>query len=134
MFSTTIRINFYDADPAGIMFFANIFKFAHSAYEEMLEAGEFERNYFFDEDYAIPILHAGVDFVKPVFPGSFINVEISVKSIKDCSFELQYNFKNEEDALVARVKTIHVFITRAGWEKVNIPDEFHAYLVRHLDH
>lgn len=133
MFSTDIRINFFDADPAGIMFFANIFRLAHSAYEEMITSAGFERDYFFDEEYAIPILHADVDFVKPMFPGSVLSVEIAVKTVKDTSFELQYHFKNEDGELTARLRTVHVFITRSDWEKSAIPSEFLGYLLMHME-
>ena len=37
MYQTKIKITFADLDPAGILFYANIFKHAHSAYEEMIE-------------------------------------------------------------------------------------------------
>jgi len=132
VFSTTIRINFYDADPAGIMFYANIFKAAHTAYEDMLREGNFDRDYFFDEDYAIPILHADVDFHKPIFPGSIVGVEINVSTVKESSFELQYNFKNQEGESLARLKTVHVFIAKNNWEKTPIPTEFLKYLLTHL--
>lgn len=133
MYTTKIQIYFYDADPAGIIFFANIFKLAHSAYEEMIKSADFERDYFFDEKYAIPILHAEVDFVKPLFPGTKVKVGITVKKIKETSFELEYHFSNEEGEMQAKVKTVHVFINKSDWGKTPIPDEFLQYLLLHQE-
>lgn len=133
MFTTKIHINFYDADPAGIIFFANIFRLAHSVYEEMLKSADFERDYFFDEYYAIPILHAEVDFIKPLFPGTNVKVGIMVNKIKETSFELEYHFRNEEGEMQAKVKTVHVFITKSDWGKTPIPDEFLKYLLKHQE-
>lgn len=133
MYSAELRVNFYDADPAGIMFFGNIFRLAHSAYEQMISEAEFERDYFFDDEYAIPIIHADVDFIKPVFPGTKIKVDIGTSAVKDYSFELQYFFRNEEGEITAKLKTVHVFITKSDWSKTKIPAEFLEYLLRHFE-
>ena len=96
MFSTKIDVNFFHADPAGVIFFANIFTLAHAAYEKMLSEAELERNYFYDNDFAIPIIHAEVDFKKPVFPGTQVEVKISVSKLKESSFELSTLFVEKE--------------------------------------
>ena len=46
MYSYTTRVNFFNADGAGVLFFGNIFRIIHSAYEEFMYDAGFKRNYF----------------------------------------------------------------------------------------
>lgn len=131
MFSTKIKVNFFHADPAGIIFFSNIYNFAHSAYEEMVATGNLERDYFYNDEYGIPIIHSQADYFKPVFPGSEIIAEITVDNLKESSFELVYNFKNDSDEILAIVKTVHVFVSKYSWDKTKIPFEFNDLLLKH---
>lgn len=131
MFSKKIKVNFFHGDPAGIMFFANIFTFAHSAYEEMLDGAGLERDYFNDEEFAVPIIHSESDFYKPIFPGDEITVEVAASNIKESSFELTYNFRNDAGEVLAVVKTVHVFMSKYSWDKTKMPIEVSELLLKH---
>lgn len=133
MFSSKIKVNFFHADPAGIMFFANIFNFAHAVFEEMIVSGNLERDYFNDEEFAIPIIHSEADFYKPIFAGNHIAAEVTVKNLKQSSFELNYEFLNDSGEVLAVVKTVHVFMSKYSWDKTNIPFEFNELLLKHLN-
>jgi len=128
MFRTKIKVNFFHADPAGVIFFSKIFEFAHSAYEEFLSEGNLERNYFYDDDFAIPIVHSEADYFKPIFPNTEIICEIFVNELKESSFELNYHFKDDYDEDLAKVKTVHVMIDKSQWRKTKIPDDLYDYL------
>jgi YbgC/YbaW family acyl-CoA thioester hydrolase len=127
MFNTKIRVNFYDCDPAGILFFANLFKFAHTAYEQMMESFKMSINFFDDDKYVLPILSAESKFIKPIKAGENIEISISVSILKKSSFELSYSFKNE-DELLAEVKTVHVCVDKREFSKIEIPAELHNSL------
>ena len=131
MHSYSTRVNFYDADSAGILFFGNIFRIIHSAYEDFLNNGKFERNYFADDKYAIPIIHTGSDYINPIFPNSKIKVNLRVQEIKKSSFVVLYEVMNEKD-LLARCVTVHVFVEKRNWKKTNITPEVKKYLIKHL--
>ncbi len=133
MFSCKIDVNFFHADPAGVIFFANIFNLAHTAYENMISEAQLERSYFYDNDFAIPIIHAEVDFKKPIFPGSKIRVNIIVTKLKDSSFELKYLFYDDDEELTAQVKTVHVMISKDSWQKTNIPPDLFEFLLTHKE-
>lgn len=128
MFSTTIRINFYDADPAGIMFFANVFRFAHSAYEELLENSPVKKEYFYSSKYVVPIIHTEADYFRPVYPNSTIKIEVTLSRLKENSFELSYSFLNESGEKCVEVKTAHVFVNKKSWKKTTIPEEIRNFL------
>ncbi|HWU44058.1 MAG TPA: hypothetical protein VN132_11490, partial [Bdellovibrio sp.] len=58
VFKTKKTLTFREADPAKIMFFGNIFGFAHDAFEQFIvEAGYTWKEYFHNTDYAIPLRH-----------------------------------------------------------------------------
>jgi 1,4-dihydroxy-2-naphthoyl-CoA hydrolase len=128
MYSNTYRVNFYDADGAGVLFFGNIFKIIHSAYEDFIYNGKFKRNYFADPKYIIPIIHTESDYLKPIFPNSNIIVNLSVQEIKKSSFILEYEVTDTKKELLAKCLTVHVFVEKKSWEKSNIPQEVRKYL------
>lgn len=131
MYKTMVRVNFFDADPAGIMFFGNIFKFAHAAFEQMIASAGFSRNYFNDPDYATPLMHVEADYSRPILPGTDVRVELGVSVLKESSFEISYTFFNGEE-LAARVKTVHIFIDRRRWAKTRMTSELSDFLKGHL--
>lgn len=119
-FTTKRRVNFYDCDPAGIMFFGNAFFFIHSAYEEMISSWGL-KNYWTSSEFFVPITKAESDFFSPVKPGSFIIIEVYVKQLKKRSFELQYVGFDEEGKKLFASRTVHVFIDR-NFNKIPVPE------------
>lgn len=56
VFRTKKTLTFREADPAGIMFFGNVFAIAHDAFEEFIvAAGYTYQEWFGQTDYLIPI-------------------------------------------------------------------------------
>jgi YbgC/YbaW family acyl-CoA thioester hydrolase len=131
MFSVKRRINFYDCDPAGIIFFSRIFEFCHAAYETLIESFELDEDYWDNPYYVVPIIHSECDYYKPIKYGDEIEIEVFVSQLKSSSFELNYkiNFANETCALV---KTVHVFVRREDWNKMQIPDNIMIGLQKNL--
>ncbi|MGE5433113.1 MAG: acyl-CoA thioesterase [Syntrophomonadaceae bacterium] len=123
MFRTEVKINFFDCDPAGIMFYGNIFKVAHAAYEELLQNGKLERDYFRDTEYALPLVHSEADFLLPILPGEKVAVQLSVSLLKESSFELSSEVLNTKGEVCARVKTVHVSVSRLNWQKTPLPQD-----------
>ena len=118
------RVNFFDADPAGIMFFGKIFEFCHSAYEEWIAGFNLSEDYFNHPQYATPIIHTEADFFKPIKPGEIITIEIIVEKIQTSSFSLVHYIYNECNEKLASAKTVHVFIKKMDFSKCTIPEEF----------
>ena len=123
MFKSEIKISFYDCDPAGILFYANLFKFAHKNYEALIENFKLSSNYFNDDNFVVPIIHTEGNYFIHMKPGDKIEVLTNVTEIRDSSFELTYKFLNKDCKLCADVKTVHVFVDKKSFEKINIPAE-----------
>lgn len=132
MFSTNYKISFSETDPGGILFFAEFFKIAHITYERFLESFNLKKNYFIDNEYAIPIIHSKADFLSPVKFGDELNCEVIVSKIGITSFELSYALKNK-DLITAKIYTKHVVVRKKDFIKTNIPNELIEKLKEHFD-
>jgi len=131
LFTTNFKISFAQTDPGGILFFAELFKITHIAYEQFLESFETEKNYFLNDEFVIPIVHTEADFISPIKFGDEINCTIVIENIGTSSFSLGYKFY-EDDKAVATSKTTHVVVDKANFTKTNIPNELLLKLNEHL--
>lgn len=123
MYVANYKIKFTQSDPGGIIFFSKLFEIAHWAYEEMVENFELKRNYFFDSEFAIPLIHAEADYLKPIRVHEDIRVNVVVEEIRTSSFILGYEFIDAEGDLKAKVKTVHVCVVKNNFSKTSIPDD-----------
>lgn len=123
MFQTDVKVYFYDADPAGIIFYASIFKFAHHAYEDLMRSFNLNKNYFFDDEIILPIIHTQADYLSPVKVGEKLIISVTVSQLRDSSFELSYKFTDENDKIKASAKTVHVCVSKDDFKKVKLPDD-----------
>jgi len=118
------RINFFDADPAGVMFFGHVYSLCHSAYEELVAGFGLPENYFNHPEIAIPVVHSEADYMKPLYPGEEVTIEIEAGQIGKSSFNLLYSVYNSRNEKAASVKTAHVFIDKKSFSKRSIPGDF----------
>jgi len=133
MFTAKVKVYFYDADPAGIIFYANLFKYVHAAYEDFLRNLYTQRNFFFDKDYILPIIHAEADYLMPIRVGDELRIDVSVSTLKNSSFELNYRFYKDKDKFAAVAKTVHVCVLKKEFNKIELPKDFYAKLKTNLD-
>ena len=131
MFQTRERLSFYDCDPAGIIFYASLLKIAHSAYEKFLREISPERNFFFDKELVLPIIHCEANYHKPLKAFDEIDIEITVKEVRSNSFELNYTFE-VSDVLHADAQTIHVCVSKQTFKKINLPENLKQKLGENL--
>ena len=115
------RINFYDCDPAGIMFYGNVYRLCHSAYENMIQEFMPEDDYWNSTIFVVPIIKTEASYHKPFLPGETASVEVEVTNLKTSSFELSYNCLNSKNELCIKVRTVHVFVERSTWVKMKMP-------------
>ena len=131
MFTVKRKVNFFNCDPAGIMFYGNIFYFCHSAYENLISSFNLDFDYWNNEDFFVPIIHSSAVYLKPLKYEDDVVIEINVTQLKESSFELSYNCKNQKGELCANVKTVHVFINKETWKKKKMDDTIKKGLISH---
>ena len=132
MFKTKKKINFYDCDPAGILFFARIFELCHSAYEEMIASFNLKEDFWNNEEYVVPIINSEAHYHKPIKYGEIISIEIIVSKLKSSSFELKYDCKNIDGEECTEVRTVHVFVNKSNWKKTEMKKKLKEGLTGHL--
>ena len=129
----TRRIYFRDTDAAGVVYFANLLVICHEAYEGALVTSGVElRSFFSNSTTAIPIVHASVDFFRPLFCGDAIEVHLKPKLLTPSEFEIAYTILEAESAKgkVAVALTRHVCIDPQQRCRQELPDEIMQWLQR----
>jgi YbgC/YbaW family acyl-CoA thioester hydrolase len=132
MFIYKVKINFFDCDPAGILFYGRIYEVCHTAYEAMIESFSLKENYWNNDDYVVPIISSSAKYRVPANYYDTLTVEISVSILKSSSFELQYDCKNQDGDICVEVKTIHVCVGRTAWKKKELSVEIREGLQKHI--
>jgi YbgC/YbaW family acyl-CoA thioester hydrolase len=123
MFTTKKKINFYDCDPAGILFYGRVYELCHSAYEDLISSFDLKEDYWNNDEYVVPILNSEAHYHKPIKYGETMIIEVAVSKLKSSSFELEYTVRNEAGDECTIVRTVHIFVDKATWKKQEIkPD------------
>lgn len=110
IFSYSYRVNFGDTDAAGVVYFANVLKICHEAYENSLLMAGFQLKTFFQNtSTAIPIIHAEVDFFCPLYCGDELLINILPQLLNEKTFEINYEV-SKDSSLAAKAQTKHICI------------------------
>ena len=97
-------VRFGETDAAGVVYFAELLRFCHEAYEDGLAQVGVDVRAFFsgsgvaEGDYAIavPVVHAQADFYRPMFCGDRITIDLRPKQLGADSFEIVYDVFSPE--------------------------------------
>jgi 1,4-dihydroxy-2-naphthoyl-CoA hydrolase len=122
MFTYEKKILFGDCDAAGILFFANLFKYMHEAYEFFIEEFEDYAEHFNNVTRAYPIIKTEAEYFAPLFLGKTAAIKVIVAEVRESSFELNYEFSIDGETK-ARGKTVHVCVNISSGEKTPLPDK-----------
>ena len=108
------QVRFHETDAAGVVYFANELVMCHAAYESSLTAAGLNVQAFFRaEKLAYPIVHASVDYRRPLHCGDRVKIHLTPIGLDDSSFEVHYQV-TLGDARVAQAVTRHVCIEVAN--------------------
>lgn len=130
-FTHTRTIRFQDTDAAGVVYFANVLAMCHEAYEESLAASGINlKSFFSNPAVAFPIVHASVDFIRPMFCGDKLLIQLTPKFLTDNEFEISYQIVAAADKVVAQAITKHVCIDAARRTRIQLPEEISQWLVQ----
>lgn len=124
MFETKTHVKLHDTDAAGVVFFANYFRIAHTAFEALMTSIGVGLDYIIRQaDYLILIAHADADYDRPLLLGEKITISIKTESIGESSFILGYEFRDSTEKVAAKVRTVHVAISKNEAKKIPLPDK-----------
>ncbi|AUT02552.1 1,4-dihydroxy-2-naphthoyl-CoA hydrolase [Nostoc sp. CENA543] len=129
-FSYHRTVHFQDTDAAGVVYFANLLSICHEAYEESLnKSGINLKDFFTHPQVGFPIVHASVDFLRPIFCGDKLLVNLMPQKIGTEKFEINYEIFSSEVA-VAKAITRHVCIDANTRNKQALPTNIIHWLER----
>lgn len=127
IYQRTVR--FQDTDAAGVVYFANVLAMCHEAYEESLAVSGINLKLFFtDSDVAIPIVHASVDFSRPMFCGDIVFIHLNPQQTGVDKFETNYRIVTGDNQQLAKAITRHVCINPVSRKRQDLPKEMIDWL------
>ncbi|MBK1990427.1 acyl-CoA thioesterase [Sphaerospermopsis aphanizomenoides BCCUSP55] len=128
IFTYQRTVRFADTDAAGVVYFANILSMCHEAYEESLgHSGINIQAFFTRPSLAFPIVHANVDFLRPMYCGDKLMISLIPQKIGMDKFEISYEI-TLDDVIVAKAITRHVCIDVSSRTKQELPDDMISWL------
>ena len=126
IYQRTVR--FQDTDAAGVVYFANALAMCHEAYEESLATSGINIKLFFSNlNVAIPIVHANVDFFRPIFCGDKVSIHLSPCQLGNDNFEINYIIMSAERQ-VTKAITRHVCINPVSRSRQELSTEMMLWL------
>ena len=132
-FDYSRRIYLSDTDAAGVVYFAKGLEICHEAYEESLaEAGINLNQTIREGKTALPIVHAEIDFLRPLFLGDRIRVSLAASLVSNSEFAIAYQIypvDNVERVLVT-AQTKHVCINPQLRKRIDLPSAVLEWLNR----
>ena len=103
---TQVRVRFGDTDPYGIVYFVSYFRYCHRGIEEFLRNLGLPPETMFrnrEEKFGLPIVAADCRFLVPARYGELLEVETSVKEIKEKVIVFQFSFYRPPDFTYSRL-------------------------------
>lgn len=123
MYTYQSKVHLHDTDAAGLLFFANQFKYMHDAYEALMDDIGFGfRDIFEKGEYLFPIVHANGDYKRTLYTGDVLELQVTLKQTGKTSFTLSYEILRAGDEKVGFGETVHATINARTKEKAPLPD------------
>jgi YbgC/YbaW family acyl-CoA thioester hydrolase len=131
-YTTTRRVEFGDTDMAGIVHFANFFRFMESAESEFLRSLGLTVSWREQVGkFGFPRVSASCDFVKPARFEDVLTIAVTVEKVGRRSVTYRHDFTNQRGEPIASGRVTAVFCRTNSpdqLESADIPPEIRAKL------
>ncbi len=127
------RVYLSDTDAAGVVYFAKGLEICHEAYEESLAEAEISLKQMIRlGETALPIVHAEIDFIRPLFCGDQIQVSLVTSLVKDSEFAIAYQIFPVDNLgqILVKAQTRHVCINPQLRQRIDLPTAVLQWLNR----
>jgi 1,4-dihydroxy-2-naphthoyl-CoA hydrolase len=118
------RIYLSDTDAAGVVYFAKGLEICHQAYEESLaEQGISLKQMIQESKTGLPIVHAEIDFLRPLFCGDRIQISLVASLINHSEFAIAYQIFHVDnlEQILVKGQTRHVCVNPQIRQRVDLP-------------
>ena len=131
-FTTTRRVEFGDTDMAGIMHFANFFRFMEVAETDFLQSLGLSVSWRRDGvKWGFPRVSATCDYVKPARFEDVLTITVTVEKVGAKAVTYRHEFTNQRGEAIATGRITTVFCRSDGPEHLvsaEIPVDIRAKL------
>jgi 1,4-dihydroxy-2-naphthoyl-CoA hydrolase len=130
-FTYTRTVRFQDTDAAGVVYFANVLAMCHEAYEASIAASGINLKAFFSNpEVAFPIIHASVDFYRPLFAGDRLTIQLTPKQVAGDLFEIAYQVFSGEVAARSSAKALtkHASINAVSRTRTQLSEDLMQWM------
>ncbi len=123
-------VRFADTDAAGVVYFVNVLNFCHEAYEDaLLDLGIRLPAIPDCPEVALPIIHAAVDFQRPLTCGEHLEITLHPTLIDPVSYEIRYSVQMPAiQKTAAQALTRHVCINPTTRQRHPLPEILQAWI------
>lgn len=123
-FSTRLTVNFGDTDPAGLVYFPNIFHYCHIAMERFFSevCGVPYNSLVGDQRLGFPTANISAEFNAPLRYGDVVNIDVNVSEVGNKSMSFSYKISNCHGVVCAEVSQVVVAMDLKTHLSVGIPD------------
>lgn len=133
MFEYKIKVRIFDTDPAGLIFFANIFRISHIVFEEFLNKNNISITDLMLKLKLFPVaVHSEADYLKGIHLGDLLIIRANVTKITKSTFIMQYIFYRDDSEPVAIVKSRHAAISPDTGHSIRLPEILLSVLKKYL--
>lgn len=116
-----VRVFYEDTDAAGIVYYANYFKFAERARTEALRmAGINQSELMRKEKVGFVVRRCEADFLKPAMLDDLLTIETRLLDISKVSVHMQQTIKRDSEILVKL--NVKLAIVGANGKLARLPD------------
>ena len=134
-FTITRRVEFGDTDMAGIVHFANFFRFMESAETAFLRSLGLSVSWRDDaKKLGFPRVSAACDFLAPARFEDELTIAVTVERVGTKSVTYRHDFTNQRGQAVAVGRITAVFVRHDAdrIESAEIPPEIRSKLLEHV--
>jgi 1,4-dihydroxy-2-naphthoyl-CoA hydrolase len=123
-------VRFQETDAAGVVYFANVLTICHEAYEASLMAvGINLKEFFGGSKIAVPIVHADVDFFRPMYCGDRLSIQLTPSEMSDSEFEIFSEIcLVDQTRPTCKAHTRHVCIDPEARSRHPLPSDLNSWL------
>lgn len=126
------RVRFQDVDAAGTIYFPRVLEYFGDAYLGLLTAAGLDVPTMLRERTgAAPLRHAEADFLRPLFFGDEVNVEVVRARLGESSASFGHRI-TKDGQLMSVGTTVHVFVDGRTFQKTPLPAALRSFVTERL--
>jgi acyl-CoA thioester hydrolase len=122
---TKVYVRFGDTDPYGVVYFVSYFRYCHRGIEEFLRHLGLPPETIFrnrEEKFGLPIVAADCRFLKPARYGEMLEMETSIKELKEKAIIFQFSFYRPPDSGLLAEGTATCVAIDHTWKARALPE------------